>query len=166
MSPPFINHGFLNPGLTLPTYGGWTKSCTTLKPWEVMFCRYLPGGEIIIIPVCERWCEMELSPSTAPRLLDGSPLHGKWKPGLCNLLSSALIGRNRVLARQWMASWVSTGPCETTNTWPNTLGQTKTTGLSACLKWEHKKLVVSMLASPKVAQQRLPFGHVSKARAD
>ena len=36
--PPNINRATLKP------YCGWTKSCTTLKPWETIVCWYLQGN--------------------------------------------------------------------------------------------------------------------------
>ena len=37
-------------------YCGWTKSCTTLKPWETILYWYLQADRII--PGFLRWCEM------------------------------------------------------------------------------------------------------------
>ena len=57
-------------------YCGWTKSCTTLKPWETIVCWYLQGNRIILgffgwcvawississLATCPSWCQTESS---------------------------------------------------------------------------------------------------------
>ena len=55
-------------------YCGWTKSCTTSKPWETIVCWYLQGNQIILGSL--GWCEMDFAhPPSYPILEDGLPSH-------------------------------------------------------------------------------------------
>ena len=60
------------------TYCGWTKSCTTLNPWENLACRYLQGNHNS--QVSERWCEMDFATiqSTTYTNIPWKPTRNGW----------------------------------------------------------------------------------------
>ena len=50
-------------------YCGWTKSCTTWKPWETIVCWYLQKNQII--PGVLRWCRISSIHSSLHVLKNG-----------------------------------------------------------------------------------------------